>query len=385
MSTMPLKIESKAKSLALDIYQETLDIHRIGVDVCKNVPLRHVIPVTIPELCIAITTDIFHSVGVQKHEAEACFKVIAQQISKAKILHHSKLESLRNVDWIRRHLSFVVKLQARTGKIVCPPAHVMGCMVAAVAYRKLLPANEGFFQFHKNKDLVKVFGELNGIQWLSVAIRVFHKVKSKSGAFVIELDETCQKPVAKQRKSEGGPFWVVTTSMPGMNKYENVFRNVLCPGGPAVHPSGPTVLKLEPNDDAIPSVEPNDTTNEPITLSDDDESEDNTITLRDFTRQMKIHGKKLSTPDRAIARRARRDILKPEEIGEQEIDQVGPPKEYFDSYTHLKDVWRTCLQNQVSIPNSLRVLVDHHCTPSQVFHLTELEKEHDEMEMEVDG
>lgn len=173
--------------------------------------------------------------------------------------------------------------------------------------------------------------------------------------------------------------------MPAINKYENVLRSVLCPGGPAVQPAGPTIPKLERSDNALPSIEPNDTTNEPIAVSDDDESEDNAMTLRDFTRQMKILGKRLATPDRAVARRARKEIMKkPGQVGEEEVEDVGPPKDYFDSYTHLKDVWKTCLQNSVSIPNSLRVLVDHHCTPSQVFHLTELEKEH-QMEMEVDG
>ncbi|KAG9504904.1 hypothetical protein J7337_004884 [Fusarium musae] len=332
-------------------------------------------------VCEAITTDIFHSVGIQKHEAEECFGAIAQQISNARILHHFKLESFRDVDWIRRRLSQVVRLQAKTGKIVCPPAHIMGCIVAAVAYRKLLPENEGFFD--KNKGLVKVFGELNSIQWLSVAVQMWNQVKSKW--FIIELDEARQKPVAELRNWEGSPFWFVTTSMPAMNKYENVLRSVLCPGGPAVQPAGPTIPKLERSDNALPSIEPNDTTNEPIAVSDDDESEDNAMTLRDFTRQMKILGKRLATPDRTIARRARREILKkPDEVRDKEAVEDGPLKEYFDSYTHLKDVWRTFLQNGVSIPNSLRVLVDHHCTPSQVFHLTELEKEH-QMEMEVDG
>ncbi|KAF5723291.1 hypothetical protein FMUND_1925 [Fusarium mundagurra] len=332
---MSLKIEPKAKPLALDIYQETLDIHRIGVDVCKNVPLRHIIPGTMFQLCEAITTDIFHSAGIQKHEAGKCFSAIAQQISNTKLLHHSKLESFKNVDWIRRSLYKVVRLQARTGNIVCPPAPIMGCVIAAIAYRKLQPASEGFF--HKNKGLVKVFGELNGIQWLSVAIQVFDKVNSC--ACIIELDETRQKPLVELRNLEIGPTWVVTTSMPGMNKYENVLRNVLCPGGPAVQPSGPTVPKLEPADNVLPSVESNDTTNEPIPISDDEESEDNTITLRDYTRQMKILAKRLATPDRAVARRARREILKkPDEVGEQAVKEIGPPKEYFYSYTHLKDV-----------------------------------------------
>ncbi|KAF5580453.1 hypothetical protein FPANT_9322 [Fusarium pseudoanthophilum] len=378
---MPLKIESNAESIAPDIYQKTLDIHRIGVDVCKNVPLREVIPVKIPELCDAITTDIFNSVGIQKHEAEECFSAMARKINNSGLLHHSSLELLEDVKFMLQSLSKVTRFQARTGKIVCPPAHVMGCVIAAIFYRKLRPTNEEFFL--RCDRLVKVFGELNGIQWLSVAIQVFSKVNS--GTFIVELDETCQKPVAEQQTVGTGPFWVVTTRMPQMNKYEDIFRNVLYPDGPAVQPSGPTVPKLEQQDNALPSVEPNDTTNEPIALSDDDESEDNTITLRDFTRQMKILGKRLATPDRAVARRARREILKkPGEVREQEVEDIGRPKEFFDSYSHFKDVWKNCLENGVSIPNSLRVLVDYHCTPSQVFHLTELEKEH-QMEMEIDG
>jgi hypothetical protein len=332
---MPLKNESKAKSLALDIYQETLDIHRIGVDVCKNVPLREVIPVKMPELCEAITTDIFNSVGIQKHEAEECFSAMARKINGSGLLRHSNLESLEHVSFILENLSKVARLQASTGKIMCPPAHVMGCVIAAIVYRKLRPTNEEFFS--RSEHLVKVFGELNGIQWLSVAIQVFGKVNSR--AFIVELDETCQEPMAELKLVGRGPFWVVTTKMPPQNNYEAIFRNVLYPDGPAVQPSGPKIPKLERSDNALPSVEPNDTTNEPMVLSDDDESEDNTMTLRDFTRQMKILGKKLATPDRAIARRARREILKkPAQVGEQEVKDIGPPKESFDSYTHLKDV-----------------------------------------------
>lgn len=190
---MPLKIESNAESIAPDISQETLDIHRIGVDIYKNVPLRHVVPVTMFQVCEAITTDIFHSVGIQKREASDCFCAMAERIGNTNLLHHSKLENYGALDFIRQSLLKVVRLQAKTGKIVCPPAHIMGCIVAAVAYRKLLPENEGFF--HNNKDLVKVFGELNSIQWLSVAVQMWNQVKSKW--FIIELDEARQKPVAE--------------------------------------------------------------------------------------------------------------------------------------------------------------------------------------------
>ncbi|KAF5625042.1 hypothetical protein F52700_9417 [Fusarium sp. NRRL 52700] len=378
-----IQIDSKAKALALGIYQETLDIHRIGVDVCKDVPIHEVIPVTMYQLCEAITTDIFSSVGIQKHEAEECFSAIARKISTTKILQYSKLESFEDVDFIRHKLSKIVRAQAMTEEIVCPPADIMGCVIAAIAYRKLQPTNGRVFG--QNEDLVKLFGKLNGTQWLPIAIQVFHK--TKLSPFVIELDETCQKPVAEQKFVASGPFWVVTTRMPDMNRYESILRNVLHHSGPSVQPSDPPAPKLEPNDNALPSVEPNETTNAPISISEDDDTENNTITLREYSRQMKSLGKRLPTRDRAIARRARREMMKkPGEAGEQEIEEVGPPKEYFDSYTHLKDVWKTCLQNQVSIPNSLRVLVDHHCTPSQVFHLTELEKEYlEEMQMEVDG
>ncbi|KAF5611421.1 uncharacterized protein FSUBG_2254 [Fusarium subglutinans] len=373
-------MDQNQNALALSINDETVDIHGIGVDVCKNIPYRHIIPAKIHRLHEAITADILHSAGFQKHEAEKCFKAIRERISSNQPLRHSTLDQFEGMGFLRQHSSKILRIHAGTKKIVCPPAHVMGCVIAAVAYRKLQPAHEGFFQ--ENKDVVKVFGELNGIQWLSVAIQVWDKVRSC--AFVIELDENNENPVAEIRTVNGASRWVVTTRMPDMNKYESVLRNAFCP---AVQPSGPTVPKLESDDNLLPSVEPNDATNEPIPMSDDDETEDNTFTLRDFTRQMKTLGKRLATPDRAIARHARREIMKkPDQVGQQEVGALGPPKEYFDSYTHFKDVWKTCLQNRVSIPNSLRVLVDHHCTPSQVFHLMELEKEHlAEMEMEIDG
>lgn len=373
-------MDPEAAELAQSINDETVDIHAIGVDVYKHFPLPQILPGKIYRLCQAITADILHSAGIQKHEAVECFNAMAERIHKDRLLEDFTLEHYRGMEFVRGHSSRVVRLHASTKRNVSPPAHVMGCMIAAVAYRKLQPGDEEFFE--KNKNVVKVFGELNGIQWLSIAAQVWHQVKGHP--FIIELDPNNEKPVAKRRQVDGKKQWVVTTRMPDMNKYESIFRNTL---SSAVQDSGPMVPKQEPDDNVLPSVEPDDTTNELIPLSDDDETEDNTITLRDYSRQMKTLAKRLTTPDRAIAKRARREILKkPDEVGEQQVDEIGPPKEFFDSYTHLKDVWKTCLQNQVSIPNSLRVLVDHHCTPSQVFHLTELEKEYiDEMEMEVDG
>ncbi|RBA17464.1 hypothetical protein FPRO05_02188 [Fusarium proliferatum] len=364
------------KALARSINDETVNIHAIGVDVCEKIPHRHIIPIKIHQLYEAIAADILYSVGIQKHEAEAPFKAICERIDSTKPLRYSKLDDYEGMNFLQQHSAKVVRLHASTKMITCPPAHVMGCIVAAVAYRKLKPTNERFFQ--ENKDIVKVFGELNVIQWLPVAVQVWDQVRSSS--FTIELDPNIETPVAKRRKVNGTSVLVVTTRMPDMNKYESILRNTFCP---AVQPSDPTVPKLEPEDNALPSVEPQDTINKPVPLSDDDEAESNTITLRDYTRHMKIHEKRLASPDRAIAKRARRSIMKKPE---QEAAEVGPPKEFFDSYMHLKDVWKTCLQNQVSIPNGLRVLVDYHCTPSQVFHLMELEKEHlAEVGMEVDG
>ncbi|CVK99299.1 uncharacterized protein FMAN_02154 [Fusarium mangiferae] len=295
---------------------------------------------------------------------------MTERLGHTRLLHHTKLEDYQAMDFIRQNLLKVIRLHTMTSKIVCPPAHVMGCLIAAIAYRKLQPDNEEFFQ--KNEYLVKVFGELNVTQWLSVAIQVFAEVGSH--VFLIELDEACQKPVAKLEQLGGISCWVVTTRMPQVNRFEDILRQVF---GPTHKTPRPVYPKLEPYDRPLLSVEPDDIPNSPIALNEDDELEDNNISLRDYTRQMKTLAKRLTTPDRAIAKRARREILKkPHEVGEQQVDEASPPKEFFDSYTHLKDVWKTCLKNQVSIPNSLRVLVDHHCTPSQVFHLMELEKEH---------
>ncbi|EWY97177.1 hypothetical protein FOYG_05652 [Fusarium oxysporum NRRL 32931] len=364
-------MDQKAIALVLSINAGTADIHGIGVDVCKDVPVHDITPARMYQFCEAIAADIFHSAGIQKHEAEDCFNTIAERIKKSRLLGCSKFECYEGMSFLRQNLS--------------------------------KPANEWFFQ--ENEDLVKVFGELNGIQWLSVAIQVWAKVRGC--AFAIELDENSEKPVAEIRKLDGNSRWVVTTRMPDINRYEGILRNTLCP---AVQNSGLTVPKLESGDSPLPSVEPNDTSNEPCPLSDDDKIEDNVITLRDYTRQMKSLGKRLSTPDRAIVRRLRREILKkPEQLEQQDKEAVfddrlryslknntnhgvkeaitdeGLPQEYFDSYTHYKDVWKTCLQNHVAVPNSLRVLVDHYCTPSQVFHLTELEKDHlAAMEKEVD-
>ncbi|KAF5618012.1 hypothetical protein F25303_13133 [Fusarium sp. NRRL 25303] len=368
------------EALARSINDETVDIHNIGVDVCRNSPLPPIPPAKMHRLCQAITADIFYSAGVQRHEARECFDAMAGCIHKDRLLEDVTLEHYGGINFLKQTLSTCRIFQARTKKPVCIPANAMGSILAAVAYRKHRPSSEAFLR--NNQDFVKLFSELNLIQWLPVAIRMWAKIKGN--VFAIELNERSYKPVVTLQKVGGRRLRVVTTRMPHMNRYEDIFRKTF---SPATSNPDPVVPKLEPDDNVLPSVEPNDISNEAITLSDDDETEEDTITLREYTRQMKTLAKRLTTPDRAIAKRARGDILKkPDEVGEQEVEEFGPPKEYFDSYTHLKDVWKTCLQNQVSIPNSLRVLVDHHCTPSQVFHLTELEKEHiDEMEMEVDG
>ncbi|KAF4501096.1 hypothetical protein FAGAP_2681 [Fusarium agapanthi] len=373
-------MDPKAEALVRRINEGTADIRGIRVDVCKELPVHEITPTSMYQFCDAIAADIFHTVGIRKDEAAECFDAISERIHNGRLLRDSTLGRYGGMNFLRHLALKVTTLHAKTGKTICIPAHAMGSMIAAIVYRKLRPTGEEFFR--KNEDLVKVFGELNGIQWLPVAIQVWDKVKGR--AFAIQLDENIRKPIPRLQKVDGKSLWVVTTRMPDVNKHGEVFRRTFFP---AIPESGRIVPKTEPDENALPSIEPHHTSNEPIPLSDDEESEDNIFTLRDYTRQMKILGKRLATPDRAIARRARREMLKmPDQVGEQEVEEVGPPKEYFDSYTHLKDVWKTCLKNRVSIPNSLRVLVDHHCTPSQVFHLMELEKDHlAEMEMEIDG
>ncbi|KAF4947775.1 hypothetical protein FGADI_10169 [Fusarium gaditjirri] len=305
----PPKMDPQVDALVRSINEGTVDIHGIGVDVYTYFPLAHIFPSHIHQLHQAIVDDIFHSAGIQRHEAQGCFHYIVQQIKGSRLFRCSTLEHYGGISFLRRKSSTVMRLQAQTEKIICPPAHVMGCIIAAIVYRKLQPANEGFFR--KNEGLVKV----------------------KECAFSIELDENCEKPVADLRKLDGKERWVVTTRMPEMNRYEAILRNTLCPNAQS---SSTGVPKTEPSDSPLPSVELNKTTNKPIYLSDDNEEmEDNVITLRDYTRQMKILGKRLATPDRAIAKRARREIMKKPE---QDAGEVGPPKESFDSYPHFKQV-----------------------------------------------
>ncbi|KAF5573488.1 hypothetical protein FPCIR_13953 [Fusarium pseudocircinatum] len=402
--SMSLKIESNAEALVQSINDGTVDIHGIRVDVCKNVPLHDISPAMINRLHKTIATDIFDSVGIQTREAAECFSAMIERIASSKLLHHSKLEDCEAMDFIRQSLLKVMRLHTNTGKIVCPPAHIMGCLIAAVAYRNLEPSNEEFFQ--KNEDLVKVFGELNGIQWLSVAIQVFAEVGSR--VFIIELDEACQKPVAKLQNLDGKLCWVVTTRMPQINIFEDILRQVL---GPTHETPSPVYPRLEPHDRPLLSVEPDDTPDSPSALNEDDEMEDTAITLRDYTRQMKTPGKRLATPDRAIVKRLRREILKnpdQSQAKDQHVDveellrsnleenikhavkeaiaDVKQTQEHFDTYSRYKDVWMICVRHQGGVPESLRDLVKHHCTPSQVFHLRELEKEHlaeEQMEVEV--
>ncbi|EWG44912.1 hypothetical protein FVEG_05875 [Fusarium verticillioides 7600] len=401
---MSPKMDEKAEAFVSSINDETVDIHGIGVDVCKDVPLRLISPAMIHRLHKAIAADIFHSVEIQKREAGECFSAMIERIASSNLLHHSKLEDCEAMDFIRQSLLKVMRLNTNTGKIVCPPAHVMGCLIAAIAYRNLEPSNEEFFQ--KNEDLVKVFGELNGIQWLSVAIQVFAEVGPR--VFLIELDEACQKPVAKLQNLDGNLCWVVTTRMPQVNRFEDILRQVL--GSTHQSPS-PVYPKLEPHDRPLLSVEPDDTPNSPIAPSEDDELENTAITLRDYSLQMKTLGKRLATPNRAIVKRRRREILKSpdqphakhqhvdvEELLRSNLEEnikhavkeaiadVRQTQEHFDTYSRYKDLWMICVQHQTGVPESLRDLVKHHCTPSQVFHLTELEKEHlaeEEIEVEV--
>ncbi|KAK2690965.1 hypothetical protein QWA68_010801 [Fusarium oxysporum] len=396
-------MDRKAIALVLSINEGTADIHGIGVDVCKDVPVHDITPTRMYQFCEAIAADIFHEAGIQKHGAAECFSAMTERIYKGGLLEDSTLERYRGMTFLKHSLLTYMTIQARTEKTVCPPASVMGSIIAAIAYRKLQPATEGFLQ--QNEDFVKLFGELNAIQWLPVAIQVWSKVKGR--AFAIELDENSQKPVAALRKVDGKSLWVVTTRMPDMNRYEDIFRKTFYP---AIPKTGPVVPKPEPSDGPLLSIEPNDTSNEPITLSDDDKMEDNAITLRDYTRQMKSLGKRLATPDRAIVKRLRREILKnPDQpqAKEQHVDveellrsnlennikhavkeaiaNVRQTQEHFDTYGRYKDIWKICLRHHGGIPDSLRDLVTHHCTPSQVFHLTELEKEHlAEMYMEVE-
>ncbi|RKL35808.1 hypothetical protein BFJ72_g8508 [Fusarium proliferatum] len=397
-------MDEKAEALALITRDNKIDIHRIGVDVCKNFPLHHIHRAQIRRLYTDITVDICHSVGIQQSEASAYTSAMIERIDHTGLLYPTKLDDYEAMGFIRQSLLKVMRLHTQTGKIVCPPAHVMGCLIAAVAYRRLQPDSEEFFQ--KNEDLVKVFGELNVIQWLSVAIQVFAEVGSR--VFIIELDEACQKPVAKLEQLGGNTCWVVTTKMPQVNRFEDILRQVL---DSTYKTPSPVYPKLEPHDRPLLSVEPDDIPNSPISLNEDDEMEDTTITLHDYTRQMNSLGKRLATPDRATVKRIRREILKnpdQSQATDQHVDveellrfnleknikhavkeaiaDVRQTQEYFDTYNRYKDVWMICVRQQGRVPESLRDLVKHHCTPSQVFHLLELEKEHlakEEVEVEV--
>ncbi|KAF4337317.1 hypothetical protein FBEOM_8830 [Fusarium beomiforme] len=148
-----------------------------------------------------------------------------------------------------------MELQTRTNQIVCTPAPTLGSAIAAIIYRKLRPRHEKFSEIHEeNKALVNFFGWFNGVQWLPIAIQVWKRTRGQP--FIIELDESFERPVAKGRGVGDDSYWVVKTRMPDMNKYENTFRNVFDPEGEDL---GYMMPKLEIYDEALISIEESDT------------------------------------------------------------------------------------------------------------------------------
>ncbi|SPJ72820.1 uncharacterized protein FTOL_02549 [Fusarium torulosum] len=310
-----------------------MKVRNIGIDVCPKMPVNELIREKTIEFCQGIVAEIFEAAGVRKEQARQCYDEMVNRVMNGGFLKATTLANYGG--W----------------KIACLPASLLASAIAVVDFRKLRPRSGKVSQAHR--DFTRMFGDMNVMQWLPIAIRVFKRTEGRP--FVIEIDqEEDTKPMIVPSNACDRP----------LSSVENAER--------------------APSKSTLPST--------PDPTIDND-------TLREYAREMKKLGKRLASPERATVKRLRRRIsefadhadkkdqdMRSERnvrgserkfmLGRKGMKTTVPKaKKPFDVYRHYKALWKSSLNENGTIPESLRELVHHHCDSNQIFHLTEMERD----------
>ncbi|KAF4440610.1 hypothetical protein F53441_12231 [Fusarium austroafricanum] len=336
-------------------------IRNLSVDIFPSIPVHKLDTIQIRDLYQAIVKEVFRQAGMQKTQARGCWDSIVDRLMRSDVLQAKTSASCDTWRSLVETVKEAVKLHKHSNKPTCITAPYLFYALVIIVFRKLWPRSGEVFDNHP--EVAKLFGELNAIQWLPVAIKLYKKTHGKP--FVIELDRNTISPAAQQKLVGGKQVWVVTVKQPAVNIYESEFRNIM--GVPLVTYNS-VIAKVENHDQPLPSIEPyspmvastarssaegdsggddaggkadkDDSHDEDDEGDEDDdngrasENEDDIIdenenvenegadTLHDYARELRQLGKGLRASEQAALRRIRKGIVRRAKEADKKQDEV---------------------------------------------------------------
>ncbi|KIL93020.1 hypothetical protein FAVG1_04201 [Fusarium avenaceum] len=281
-----------------------MKVRNIGIDVCPKMPVNELIREKTLAFCQGIVAEIFEAAGVRKDQARQCWDEMVNRVMNGGFLKATTLANYGGWKSLHVHIEETLALQAKTDNIVCMPASLLASAIAAIAFRKLRPRSGKASKAHR--DFTRMFGDMNVIQWLPIAIRVWERTEGRP--FIIELGQEGIEPVIRLETREGQLVWIVKTRRQAPNIYESVFRDAIDTDTRDEEDKSFMVVPSNVCDRPLPSVENDERTPSKSTLPSTPDSRIDNDTLREYAREMKKLGKRLSSQERATVKRLRRGI-----------------------------------------------------------------------------
>jgi hypothetical protein len=281
-----------------------MKVRNVGIDVCPKMPVNELIREKTLVFCQGIVAEIFEAAGVRKEQARQCYDEMVNRVMNGGFLKATTLANYGGWKSLYTYIEETLALQAKTHNIACLPASLLASAIAVVDFRKLRPRSGKVSQAHR--DFTRMFGDMNIMQWLPIAIRVFEGTEGRP--FVIEIDQEVSQPVIRLETWEGQRVWIVRTRKPDPNIYEAVFRDAI---GTNTRDEEDTKLIIVPSnvcDRPLSSVENAERTPSKSTLPSTPDPTIDNDTLREYAREMEKLGKRLASPERATVKRLRRGI-----------------------------------------------------------------------------
>ncbi|WZH40935.1 hypothetical protein QYS62_001874 [Fusarium acuminatum] len=290
-----------------------MKVRNIGIDVCT-------------------VAEIFEGAGVRREQARQCWDGMVNRLMYDEFLKATTISNYGGWKSLYTHIEETLALQGKTDNIVCMPASLLASAIAAVAFRKLRPRSGKASQAHR--DFTMMFGDMNVIQWLPIAIRVWERTVGRP--FIIELDQEVSEPVIHLETREGQRVWIVKTRQQAPNIYESVFRDAIGTNNRDEEDTKPMAVPSNVCDLPLPSVENDERTPSKSTLPSTLDSRIDNDTLREYAREMKKLGKRLSSPERATVKRLRRGISEFADHADKKDQDVGSERNVKESERQFK-------------------------------------------------
>jgi hypothetical protein len=304
-----------------------MKVRNVGIDVCPKMPVNELIREKTLKFCQGIVTEIFEAAGVRKEQGRQCWEEMVNRVMNGGFLKATTLANYGGWKSLCTHIEETLALQTKTHNFACLPASLLASAIAVVDFRKLRPRSGKVSQAHK--DFTRMFGDMNVMQWLPIAIRVFERTEGRP--FVIELDQEVSEPVIRQEPWEGQRVWIVRTRKPDPNIYEAVFREAVGTDTRDEEDTKPTIVPSSACDRPLASVENAERTPSKSTLPSTPDPRIDNDTLREYAREMKRLGKRLSSPERATVKRLRRGISEFADHADMRDQDMGSEKNVKES------------------------------------------------------